>query len=154
MTSTGLDGAGVGLDLPARSELVGLVRLVVSSLASTRRDLADDRVDDLKLAVSEACTNAIESYDEGAASPRVVVEWAEAGDRLEVVVRDQGRGADPDQVVGRPADGVGYRPDSDQGLGVALIRALMDEVDFVVGDGPGTTVRMTLYCGRAELAEA
>src|SRR5690349_25166486 len=40
----------IELEIPARPEFVALARLVVSSLASTRRDLADERIDDLKVA--------------------------------------------------------------------------------------------------------
>ena len=47
--------------MPSSPEYIAIVRLVVASVASSRRALADERVDDLKLAVSEACTNAIEA---------------------------------------------------------------------------------------------
>ena len=50
------------LVVPARPEYIAMVRLVVSSLATARRNLADQRIDDLKLAVSEACANAIEAH--------------------------------------------------------------------------------------------
>ncbi len=49
------------LDVPSSPEFIAIVRLVVASAASSRRALADERIDDLKLAVSEACTNAIEA---------------------------------------------------------------------------------------------
>ena len=52
MTVADLASSVVELEIPARGEYVGLARLVVSSLASSRRTLADDRVDDLKLALS------------------------------------------------------------------------------------------------------
>ena len=56
-----MDGSRVlELDIPSRPEYIAIVRLVVASVASARRALADERIDDLKLAVSEACTNAIE----------------------------------------------------------------------------------------------
>ena len=51
----------VEVAIPARAEFIGLVRLVVATLASERRELDDDHVDDLKLAVSEACTSAVEA---------------------------------------------------------------------------------------------
>ena len=49
------------LQVPSRTEYIAVVRLVVASLVSARRSVADERIDDLKLAVSEACTNAIEA---------------------------------------------------------------------------------------------
>src|SRR5881397_221281 len=72
------------LEIPARPEFVALVRLVVSSVASTRRVLAEERIDDIKLAVSEACTNAIEAHDAVARDEHVVVRLVEGDDRLEI----------------------------------------------------------------------
>ena len=46
------------LEIPPRAEYIAIARLVVSSLASSRRALGDERIDDLKLAVAEACTTA------------------------------------------------------------------------------------------------
>lgn len=140
--------AGGRLEVPARAELVSLVRLLVSSLASRHRDLSDDRVDDLKLAVSEACTNAIESYDVGAPSPRVAVSWRETDDYLEVCVRDRGRGFSPAELNGSRLGAAGSLPMGERGLGISLMRALVDEVSFT-SDHRGTAVRMTLRCGRA-----
>lgn len=145
----------VVLDIPASSAMVGTARLLVSCLASARRELSADRVDDLKLAVSEACSNAIESYgprrdsrqpDTGSAEPRVSVTWAEDPDGLSLWVTDQGRGFDPDRFD--PSDGA---PDGSGGLGMGLIEALVDKVAFTSGR-PGTTVQMTIYCppARAE----
>src|SRR5437016_1779354 len=62
----------VELEIPARPEFVALARLVVSAMASTDATLSDDQVDDLKIAVSEACTNAIEAHDAIATDERVL----------------------------------------------------------------------------------
>ena len=58
------------LDIPSSPEFIAIVRLVVASVASARRALADERIDDLKLAVSEACTNAIEANRSIGRTPR------------------------------------------------------------------------------------
>jgi serine/threonine-protein kinase RsbW len=94
--------AAIELEIPARPEFVALARLVVSSLAVTRRALADERIDDLKLAVSEACTNAIEAHADIQLDERVVVEWREAEDRLEVLVQDRGPGFDLQSLPEHP----------------------------------------------------
>ncbi len=61
------------LSVPSRTEYIAVVRLVVASLVSARRSVADERIDDLKLAVSEACTNAMEANLVAPADdPRVV----------------------------------------------------------------------------------
>ncbi len=135
----------IELEIPARPEFVGLARLVVSSLASSRRELPDDRIDDLKLAVSEACTNAIEAHVEVDADERVVVRWRETGDRFEVRVEDRGPGFDPDALPEHPPVTDPERLNFERGLGIPLIRTLVDEVEFEPSD-KGTAVRMVMYC--------
>ena len=147
---TPVDDGIIELEVPARPEFVGLARLVVSSLASSRRNLQDDRIDDLKLAVSEACTNAIEAHAEGDVDERVVVRWRETDDRLEVWVEDRGRGFDPGTLPEHPPVTDPERLNFERGLGIPLIRTLVDEVEFDPSES-GTAVRMTMYCGPADL---
>ena len=141
-------GEAVELEIPARPEYIALVRLVVSSLASGRRVLADERVDDLKLAVSEACTNAIEAHGALDVDERVRVRCLEDEDRFEVSIDDRGEGFDPSALPEHPPVTDPERLNFERGLGIPLIRTLVDEVAFDSG-GDGTSVRMTLYCGRA-----
>jgi serine/threonine-protein kinase RsbW len=137
----------VRLEIPARPEFVALARLVVSSLASSRRELAEERIDDLKLAVSEACTNAIEAHDAVETSERVVIRCTEGDDRIEVMVDDRGEGFDLDTLREHPPVTDPERLHFERGLGIPLIRTLVDEVEFSPSDS-GTSVRMTLFCGR------
>ena len=141
-------GEAVELEIPARPEYIALVRLVVSSLATGRRVLADERVDDLKLAVSEACTNAIEAHGAVDIDERVRVRCLEGEDRFEVSIDDRGEGFDPTDLPEHPPVTDPERLNFERGLGIPLIRTLVDEVAFDSGDG-GTSVKMTLYCGRA-----
>jgi serine/threonine-protein kinase RsbW len=138
------------LDIPARPEFVALVRLVVSSVASTRRVLADERIDDLKLAVSEACTNAIEAHGAVSVDDHVTIRLKEGDDRLEVNINDRGRGFDPRTLPEHPPVTDPERLNFERGLGIPLIRTLVDEVDFD-SSGDGTSVRLTIYCGRAKI---
>ena len=139
----------IELEIPARAEYVGLARLVVSSLASARRALADDRVDDLKLAVSEACTNAIEAHADVDVDERVTLRWSEGEDRLEVHVEDRGPGFDIGGLPEHPPVTDPERLNFERGLGIPLIRTLVDEVAFLPSDG-GTSVRMVMFCGPAD----
>ena len=139
--------ASIELEIPARPEYVALARLVVSSLASSRRDLTDDRVDDLKVAVSEACTNAIEAHHSADSDDSVVVRCIELEDRIEIEIEDRGSGFDPETLPEHPPVTDPERLNFERGLGIPLIRTLVDEVDFNSNDG-GTSVKMTLYCGR------
>jgi serine/threonine-protein kinase RsbW len=133
------------LEIPANPEYVGLVRTVVASVAAERRDLDEDRVADLKLAVSEACTNAIEAHESGPAKERVVVRCFEDTERFEVRVDDRGNGFDPDALPPHPPVTDPARLEHERGLGIPLIRALVDEVEFDSSPA-GTSVRMVVFC--------
>ena len=133
----------VALEIPARPEFVALARLVVSAMAATDIQLADERVDDLKLAVSEACTNAIEAHDSVSIDERVRMQCS-AGDRgLEVRIEDSGPGFDPSGLPDHPPVTDPDRLKFERGLGIPLIRALVDEVEITSSQG-GTAVRLVM----------
>ena len=134
------------LSVPSRTEYIAVVRLVVSSLATARRALADDRIDDLKLAVSEACTNAIEANTRSGVDTPVKVSCWEAPERFEVCVADSGPGFDPEQLPEHPPVTDPDRLNFERGLGIPLIRSLVDEIRFESGPD-GTAVWMTLFGG-------
>jgi len=136
-------GEVVELQIPARAEFVALARLVVSALAISDTTLGDERVDDLKIAVSEACTNAIEAYGSADSGEGVVVRCRADDRRLEVVVEDRGRGFDPAQLSGHPPVTDPDRLKFERGLGIPLIRALVDEVEFS-STREGTAVRLVM----------
>jgi serine/threonine-protein kinase RsbW len=134
------------LDVPSSPEYIAIVRLVVASVASARRALADERVDDLKLAVSEACTNAIEANRAIRPEAPVHIEIWEAPDRLEVSIEDSGPGFDPDKLEFPPPITDPQRLNFERGLGIPLIRTLVDNAAFVRKEN-GTSVRMTVFGG-------
>jgi serine/threonine-protein kinase RsbW len=153
-------GGGIGMDqafqlrgfelqIPPSPEYIAIVRLVVSSLASARRAVADERVDDLKLAVSEACTNAIEAHAAIGTTAPVVIRVSEAAERLEVEIVDRGPGFLPDALPSHPPVTDPARLNFERGLGIPLIKTLVDAAEFLPTD-QGTTVRITLYGGPAD----
>ncbi len=142
------------LEIPASPEYIAIARLVVSSIASSRRNLADDRIDDLKLAVSEACTNAIEAYGPNGgvnrAEERVSILVQDDEEKLEVNVADRGPGFDPDDLPSHPPVTDPERLNFERGLGIPLIRTLVDDVQFQ-SSPEGTSVRMIVYGEPLEL---
>jgi serine/threonine-protein kinase RsbW len=134
------------LDIPSSPEYIAIVRLVVASVASARRALVDERVDDLKLAVSEACTNAIEANRSVSPGSPVHVEVWESPDRLEICIEDSGPGFDPDKLASPPPFTDPERLNFERGLGIPLIRTLVDNAAFVRKQ-QGTLVRMTVFGG-------
>ena len=133
----------VELEIPARAEFVALARLVVSALASADARLSEDRVDDLKIAVSEACTNAIEAHDAIATEERVLVRCRAAEHEVEVRIEDRGRGFDPSTLPEHPPITDPERLKFERGLGIPLIRTLVDEVE-IRSSVKGTAVRIVM----------
>ncbi len=136
-------GEVVELEIPARAEFVALARLVVSAIAASDSTLADERIDDLKLAVSEACTNAIEAHGAISTDERVLLRCSADGGTVEVSIQDRGRGFDPAQLPDHPPVTDPDRLKFERGLGIPLIRALVDEVEFSSSD-QGTAVRLLM----------
>ncbi|MGH9223074.1 MAG: ATP-binding protein [Acidimicrobiales bacterium] len=134
----------VELEIPARPEFVALARLVVSAMAATDASLSDDQVDDLKIAVSEACTNAIEAHSAVETEVGVRVKcWSD--DRgLRVSIEDRGPGFDPSTLPLHPPPTDPDRLKFERGLGLPLIRALVDDVE-ISSSGEGTEVRLAMW---------
>jgi serine/threonine-protein kinase RsbW len=124
----------VRLTIPAKAEYITLVRLALSGLSGLR-PLSDEALGDMKLAVTEACTNSVRhGYNNGEGAVEVVYELLP--DRLVVEVADDGPGFDA--AGDRPLrDGL-----AEGGLGIAIIQAVSDE--FEAGkqaDGGGSRLR-------------
>lgn len=134
----------VELDFPARSDYLSLARLVVAAAASIEPTFRDERIDDLRIAVSEATTNAIESHADLSSDDRIVIRCNLGADRIEVEVRDQGPGFDPDAVPPPPDPSDPDRLDVEGGLGIPLMRVLTDEAEIRSSES-GTAVRLVVY---------
>ena len=134
----------VVLEIPAQMEFVSLVRLVVSGAAALHPDVGSERVEDLRVAVSEATTNAIQSHErvESAAQIRLTCKVAE--DRIEVTVRDRGKGFDPDALPNVPDPDSPDRLLHESGMGLRLMRMLADETE-IRPSSSGTCVRLVFY---------
>ncbi len=126
----------VTLTLPARTEYLILARLALAGIAR-QVELDQATLADLKLAVTEACGNAIrhaQPVGEGVVRVRYAVE----DDAIEIRVDDDGPGMPTPVPGGLPPVEL-----SESGMGLAIIDALVDEVEIGPGaDGRGTTVRM------------
>lgn len=136
--STQREVARIELRIPAGAEWVRVARLTVAGVAS-RLPFPIDVVEDIKLAVSEAINNAIQhvpEQDQEAPAITLVIETSPDG--LWVSVTDQGR-LDA-QLEGRKMPWGDELPEG--GLGLMLIRSLMDQVDHQSGPQQDTVVRM------------
>ena len=125
----------VSLTIPAKPEFLAFCRLVLAGLAQVQR-LEEETLSDLKLAVTEACTNAIaHAYDDGEGT--IVVRYLLDADHVDLEIEDHGRGFDGDT---RPVQPEGMR---ESGMGLAIIQAVTDSFEIVRGeDGVGSRIRL------------
>jgi serine/threonine-protein kinase RsbW len=118
----------VRLTIPAKPEYITLSRLALAGLSRVRT-LPDDTLADLKLALTEACSNSVRhAYDGG--DGHVDISFELHDDRLVVEVADDGTGFEPDGAGKAEGEEL-----TEGGLGIAIIRSIADEVE--IGGGPG-----------------
>jgi serine/threonine-protein kinase RsbW len=125
----------VRISFPAKADYLLLARLALGGIAR-EIEVSDELLADLKLAVTEACGNSVRhAYpDDGG---HIVVAYAFDRESVEMVVEDEGVGV---TLPSRPAPPARV----DGGMGMSIIRAIVDEVAVEPGaDGRGTVVRMT-----------
>jgi serine/threonine-protein kinase RsbW len=128
----------VELEIPARSPYVGVVRLALAALARAA-GLDEERVDDLKIAVSEACSRAVLATEAGGSAGGVSISWSDDGARVVIEVSDRATTADD-------------APDTENSLSFssravmseALLRSLMDGYESTPRPDGGTTTRLLL----------
>jgi serine/threonine-protein kinase RsbW len=124
----------VELRVPCKAEWVALARLSVAAVAS-RLSFSIDEIEDIKLAVAEACTNAIQHAD---GSQHIDIKCEPVPGGMRISVRDHGRGTRVEHIRSRELN-----DERVGGLGVFLIRSLMDDVQYEVHPDQGTLLVMT-----------
>ena len=128
----------VALTIPAKAEYIVLSRLALSGLARARA-LEPALVADLKLALTEACSNVVRHAYKEQPAGEVEVRYELDEDKLSVEVVDEGIGFDPEAAAAAAGD------ELDEGdLGISIIRAIVDELDIKSGDS-GSSLRFTKY---------
>jgi len=131
----------VKLDIPAKAEYVSLCRLALSGLLRSR-GYSEDAVADLKLALTEACSNSVRhayDHDEG----QVHLEFTVLNDRVTVLIRDEGDGFHEDDGDGSDYGAVAAIQPAEGGMGIAIIRAVVDDFDLSKPDDGGTVLVLT-----------
>lgn len=126
----------IRLTIPAKAEYISLCRLALTGLSRVR-DLSEETLADLKLALTEACSNSIRhAYGENGGHVEVVYDLR--ADRVVIEVTDDGEGfATDERPLTVPDDEL-----SEGGLGLAIIRAVADEFELGAReDGRGSRLR-------------
>lgn len=127
----------IKMEISSNPDYIGVIRLTTSGIANKVGFSIDD-IEDIKVAVSEACTNALKHS--GDKIFHIIFTILENG--IEIEIRDNGKGYNVDSIE---------KPDllnpKENGLGLFIIKTLMDEVIIESENNTGTIVRMTKYLG-------
>ena len=139
------DGGKIELHIPS---VPGAEKSAMERAAEVARRMgfSDDRVEDLKTAVAEACINAMEHGNKMDANTKVGVTLTVTEKNLQVDVRDQGKGVG--EVAAPDIDEKMEGTEKARGWGIFLIRGLMDEVQFGSSPEGGGVVRMIIHLDR------
>lgn len=130
------------LSIPNKPEYVGVVRLTVAAIAN-RMGFDIEKIEDIKVAVAEACTNAITHgiNDDG----NFTVIFSIDDEKLTITVCDSGKGCSVKEIKDHDLQHLSHEKEG--GLGIFIIRSLMDRVDISSNIGNGTTITMIKYVG-------
>jgi serine/threonine-protein kinase RsbW len=135
--------ANVEVRLPSR---MGYEKVAMSTAASVAKLMGfrDDRIEDLKTAIAEACINAIEHGNRLNEGLSVGVVLSASDDSLEVKVIDDGTGLK--KLPPKPdMDKKMHGEEDPRGMGMFLIQALVDEAEWVAGsNGKSSYVRLVI----------
>src|SRR6201989_2293584 len=136
-------GTAVEVKLPSR---LGFEKVAMGPAASVAKLMGfpDDRIEDLKTALAEACINAIEHGNHLNDNLCVGVILSVSDDALEVKVMDNGDGIN--KAPAKPdIDRKMHGEEDARGMGMFLIQALVDEAEWVKGTaGNGSYVRLVI----------
>ncbi|MBC5998202.1 histidine kinase [Romboutsia ilealis] len=125
------------MEISANPEYVGIIRLTTSGIANKIGFSIDD-IEDMKVAVSEACTNAIKHSSDDV----FYITFNILDNGLNIEIKDNGIGCNIESLG---------KPDLDNpkenGLGIFIIQTLMDEVSIESSVNEGTIIKMTKYLG-------
>ena len=125
--------------------ILGSEKAAIGKAVSVAQEMgfSDDRVEDLKTALAEACINAIEHGNKFDDNSKVGITLAAFDNALEITVHDEGDGIDPEKIPKERtcSDGFPIR----RGYGMFLIKNLVNEMSFECSPGKGNDVKMILH---------
>jgi serine/threonine-protein kinase RsbW len=132
-TSNG-DAHHIHLRIPARAEYITLGRLALTGL-SRLHELSEETLADLKLALTEACSNSVRHAYRDGRTGVVDIDYDLRPDRLVIEVTDDGTGFDYVEADGEDSEL------TEGGLGLAIIKSISDEFELVDRDEGGSRLR-------------
>jgi len=125
--------------------ILGFEKVAMECAASVAKKMGftEDRIEDLKTAVSEACLNAIEHGNKMDTSTKVGITLTVEETRLQVAVKDEGKGVG--EISSPSIENKIEGKEQTRGWGIFLIKSLMNEVKFELSPEGGNVVKMIIY---------
>jgi serine/threonine-protein kinase RsbW len=133
------------LKLPADTQNLDIIRRFIAGIAENM-GFNEEEVYKIELAVDEACSNVVKhAYMTNTRPEHIInIEVIEKKSEIEIIISDKGKGFDPKKVK-RPELEEYMRKMKRGGLGIYLIRELMDKVSFQIKAGIRNEVKMVKY---------
>jgi len=138
----------IEMKIPTNPDYIGVIRLTLSGIAN-RMGYTYEEIEDIKIAVSEACTNAVQHAYSKDEDGEVIVGFGIYEDKIEMMVADNGKSFNIKQIkneLGPYTESSTVDQLTEGGLGLYLIETLMDEVH--VFNHSGVTVFMVKYLSK------
>ncbi len=141
------------IEIPAQAEYLSLVRSLVEEAAEAKTALSRERVEDFKVAVSEATTNAIEAHSRASSDAAIKIRCTFSRGRIEFHIKDKGLGFDPGQIQVLPEPEDPNRLSFERGLGIYLMKVLTDKVE-IQSTADGTQVTLVIEVATDSMPES
>lgn len=135
-----IDKDNIKLSVPNKPEYVSIVRLTASAIAN-RMGFNIEEIDDIKVAIGEACTNAIQ-HALNKEDENYEISFIVNDDKLHINVKDTGIGNCSSRIKTPNVEDL-----KERGLGLFIIKTLMDDVECISEEGKGTEIRMMKRIG-------
>ncbi|MFP4457842.1 MAG: anti-sigma factor antagonist [Clostridia bacterium] len=126
----------VSIILPAKPAYVGVARLTLASIAS-RYNFNIESIEDIKIAIAEVLTNAISHNNPMVEEINIKTKFDCKKGTLRIDIYDEGKGFD--QKILEASNKNSVEPG---GLGLFIVKSLMDEVEIITSPGEGTYIKM------------
>ena len=130
----------VTLELPCHPQYLLVVRLTAGGVGH-RAELSVEDIEDLKVAIAEACTNVINhAFDDSVKETdrKIIIRFTHSNNEVRVEVEDAGSGFDPERIERDKRTGL----EGKGGLGFGLMRELTDNLKIESAPGSGTKVTL------------
>jgi serine/threonine-protein kinase RsbW len=127
----------ITIKLPSKAEYVSIARLAASVISNTV-GFDIEEIDDIKVAVGEACNNAV--LHGNSEDSEYEINFMLSDEKIHIEVKDNGIGFDEDKYEEPDLDNL-----KGNGLGIYIMKSLMDEVDILANDNEGTKLKLIKY---------